>query len=351
MEYRINDQFVDTVTTVKIQDIIPPNESESVKESKAFSDLLKAMDEHLEENLLIVSPYFSGNIDSSPKYKLIDGFYRYLIYRDYIFEDDLNVVVLNNTVSGDEALDELRECYRYHDDGIRSSFKQLRSIKKFVAHYALLDNFIEEASRMTGMAESSIYRIQKCDSRLIPELKDLCLKYNASLRSVEVMSSLDIELQKSLSDVWASNPKADITETTIRQIIADIKIGEESKELSAPILETVDNTKQKSKIQVLANKATREKKRAEKAIAEGARNKEIIRNAILYDQKQGVQIKDIKNLPSKVTISSHLIKCEEAIAVLEKWIYKKKYNLNHVEILRIRTMIGRLDELLKSIDE
>lgn len=301
---RINDEKIN-ISNI----IIPDYDVNDIKQSREFRNLLKLMErEHI--NYLTVVDLHNG------KYRLIDGLQRLLIYRDYLTIDSVNAVVIIPDISEKEQED-LRYAIKTSnkEDGLRADLKRLFIARLFLDKY-VSDYSKQVLSDMLGVSLPQTHRLIKIKDKINKELLTLCLERDISVRAAEAIATLTKSMQEALYEKLKKEKSLKPTEKVIKTIRdADKVIDDNYDDKESAVGRTL-------------GKARRDRK--------------IIEDAIQYDLQQGIRIKDIDNISSKITISNLIAKQEDAVRALENRIYKIEYDANNVDISRIENVIQRL---------
>jgi len=302
---------------IKIDNIIIPEENISaIKQSKSFRTLLLDMTE-LQENYLTVA------VNSDGEYVLVDGMQRYIIYKDYYHIDTAKVVVLKGSMNEEEIIS-LRYAIRssMKEKGLSYDVKRLRIAQDFLSKYSIQNENIQSLSSMLEMSVPNAYRLIRIKDNIIPNLLNLCLERGVSIRSAEAISTLSESIQESLYEKLLSNATLKPTERIIKTIHGVDKsiVMEEPEEVQNRI--------------------------PGRTLGRAKRDREIIENALQFDQQKGIAIRDIDNISAKITISNLIAKQEDAIRALENRIYKIDYDSNPVDISRLQNVILRINGVI-----
>ncbi|OON85741.1 hypothetical protein BXO88_10805 [Oribacterium sp. C9] len=309
-----DDVLKDQNEEIEIDNLIIPDENISlIKQSKSFRTLMLDMTE-LKDSFLTVA------ITPNKKYMLVDGVQRYIIYRDYFHKEIAKVVVIKESMSEDEIYN-LRYAIRssMKEKGLSYEIKRLRIVQDFLSNYGSRYNNVQSLSSMLDMSIQNTYRMIKIKDNINSNLLDLCLERGVSVRSAEAISTLSESIQLALYEKLLTNATLKPSEKVIKTIHGADK--------SMEIEETDEN---KNRI-------------PGRTLGRAKRDREIIENAIQFDQKKGIAIKDIDNIAAKITISNLIAKQEDAVKALENRIYKVDYEANPVDISRLQNVILRIN--------
>ena len=299
---------------IKIERIVIPDENiRAIKESKAFRMLLLDMTEK-QENYLTVA------VNTDGEYVLVDGMQRYIIYRDFYHIETTNIVVIKEPM-GEDDIHSLRYAIRssLREKGLSYEIKRLRLAQDFLDKHSIKDSNAQSLSTMLDMSVQNAYRLIKIKDNINSSLLNLCLERGVSVRSAEAIASLSASIQDALYEKLLTSASLKPTEKVIKTIHgADQSLAME------------ETDEEKNRI-------------PGRTLGRAKRDREIIENALQYDQQKGIAIKDIDNIAAKITISNLIAKQEDAVKALENRIYKVDYEANPVDISRLQNVILRIN--------
>lgn len=315
---RVPEDVIQKCIEIRINNLdIPDEKQRHVKESREFRILLDSFND-VHENYITVIDKQDGC------YKIVDGLQRYLIYKDYLHIENIQVAVLVDDIDIDEA-DTLRYAIKSSNrvKNLSDDLKRLDICKVFLKKHSKMSDNTRTLSNMLDISIPHLYRLIKIERLTSKDLLELCLKREISVRAAEAISALSSGMQDALYQKLIADKNLKPTEQDIK-IISDA-----DKTVAIP-----DET---------------ETKITGRTLGRAKRDREIIESALYYDRQKGIPIKDVKNISSKITMSNLIARQEDAVKTLENRVYRMEYEANSVDISRLENVIQRINGVIEHL--
>ena len=316
---KLPDKLIEETKEVNIKDIIyNKDDYKKMLKSEYYPLFVSTFEDEIDNTYITLYPL-------GKDYVLVDGMKRFMFYRDQLNSKKIRAAIMKpaDDVMWYDVSMVLRD--PYNKKNLSSDLDRLQKAVSILKAY-MPRCTVDELSLMLDISSSNVYRLSKNLKNTNKQLLKVCLERDVSVRSVEAISTMNPMLQEGLYNQFVSDETFVPSEKLIKLIKEEGAIFDSGTPIQT---EKIPN----------------------RTLGKAKKDRAIIEKAIEHDRQRGIQIKDIKNISSKIAISNLIGKQEDAVRALENRLYKIKYEANEIDIARIQNVVLRLNEVIELLRE
>lgn len=316
---KLPDKLIEETKEVNINKIIFNEEDyKKMLDSEEYHFFVYSFESKLDDSYITLYP-------SGKDYVLVDGMKRFMFYRDQLNSEKIRAAIMKP--ADDVIWYDVSMVLRnpYNKKNLSSDLDRLQKAVSILRAY-MPRCTVDELSLMLDVSSPNVYRLSKILKNTNKQLLKVCLERDVSVRSVEAISTMNPMLQEGLYNQFVSDETYVPSERLIKMIKEEGAIFDSGTQIQT---DKIPN----------------------RTLGKAKKDRAIIEKAIEHDRQRGIQIKDIKNISSKIAISNLIGKQEDAVRALENRIYRIKYEANEVDISRIQNVILRLNGVVEHLRE